>query len=649
MANKHKLSFAFIRSASAGKYSDGAGLWLHKRDDGGSQWFLRISIGGKRREMGLGGYPEISIKQAREDAETFRSAAHNGIDPIQHRDQQKRELLNSNNTLEKISYEAFEARKAELKEELPKVLVAILAKEKEEELPLYLDCIQNLNYSKSRIFIYIRTNNNTDQTETILNQWVAKNKHLYAGIEFDAEPVEQKVELYKPHEWNRERFKVLSKIREESLVKAIEQNCDFYFTSDVDNFIIPQTLCDLVNLNLPIVAPLLKTMVPGARYSNFHEKISSDGYFKDSQNYNIILNQILVGIIEVPVVHCTYLIRSDLIPKLTYSDSSNRHEYVIFSNSARKEKIPQYIDNRKLYGYIYFSDGALNHPSANLEKVQQGIKKMSSKDTQNNINNPTFNIHKSLSGSAQGADLKSSIPLVVASHERSGTHCLMNTIALCTDYNSQCWDFDPQSMGDLIDFNSGDSLREFFTGLEKNKYDSKRIVKSHFGAVKMEDTLASNTKIIYIYRDPISVFISFWKFLSHFQDHGTVTVSPAELCLAKPSGWSTIYNDQFYENYFDRWLYHVAGWLKLAETSRNVTCISYAELLRNTKQTLVYSLDELSIPYNKIPILAEKNHIHGKNMTLSCQERENVQALINEKLETQSLIKAEGEHFLLNY
>jgi hypothetical protein len=395
MDSKHKLSSEFIRSASAGKYSDGAGLWLYKRDDGGSQWFLRISIGGKRQEMSLGGYPEISIKQAREDAETFRSAALNGIDPIQHREQQKRELLNSNNTLEKISYEAFEARKAELKkEELPKVLVAILAKEKEDELPLYLDCIQNLNYSKSRIFIYIRTNNNTDQTEVILNEWVAKNRHLYAGIEFDGEPVEQKVEIYKSHEWNPKRFKVLSKIREESLLKAIEQNCDFYFTADVDNFIIPQTLCDLVNLNLPIVAPLLKTMVPRARYSNFHEKISSNGYFKDSENYDNILNQILVGIIEVPVVHCTYLIRSDLIPKLTYSDSSNRHEYVIFSDAARKEKIPQYIDNRKLYGYIYFSYGPLYHPSANLEKAQQGIKIISSKDTQNNINNPTFNIHK---------------------------------------------------------------------------------------------------------------------------------------------------------------------------------------------------------------------------------------------------------------
>jgi len=62
----------------------------------------------------------------------------------------------------------------------------------------------------------------------------------------------------------------------------------------------------------------------------------------------------------------------------------------------------------------------------------------------------------------------------------------------------------------------------------------------------------------------------------------------------------------YQSSYFDRWLYHVAGWLKLAETSRNVTCISYAERLRNTKQTLVYSLDALSIPYNKIPILSEK-------------------------------------------
>jgi len=37
----------------------------------------------------------------------------------------------------------------------------------------------------------------------------------------------------------------------------------------------------------------------------------------------------------------------------------------------------------------------------------------------------------------------------------------------------------------------------------------------------------------------------------------------------------------------------------------------------------------------------------GKNITLSCQERENVQDLINEKLETQSSLKLKVNIFFL--
>ena len=77
MASKHRLTFAFLRTAAAGKYNDGAGLWLNKRNDGGAQWFLRVSINGKRREMGLGGYPDVSIKSAREIAERWRPEARN--------------------------------------------------------------------------------------------------------------------------------------------------------------------------------------------------------------------------------------------------------------------------------------------------------------------------------------------------------------------------------------------------------------------------------------------------------------------------------------------------------------------------------------------------------------------------------------------
>ncbi len=59
----NKLTAAKVKNAAPGKYSDGGGLWLHKRPDGGAQWFLRVNIHGRRREMGLGGLLHVSLKE----------------------------------------------------------------------------------------------------------------------------------------------------------------------------------------------------------------------------------------------------------------------------------------------------------------------------------------------------------------------------------------------------------------------------------------------------------------------------------------------------------------------------------------------------------------------------------------------------------
>jgi hypothetical protein len=81
----NKLSAAMVRAASPGKYSDGGGLWLHKREDGGAQWFLRATVHGRRREMGLGSLHNVSLKEAREEAERWRRFARKGVDPIKER------------------------------------------------------------------------------------------------------------------------------------------------------------------------------------------------------------------------------------------------------------------------------------------------------------------------------------------------------------------------------------------------------------------------------------------------------------------------------------------------------------------------------------------------------------------------------------
>nr|WP_210340037.1 site-specific integrase [Brucella melitensis] len=98
-----------------GKHNDGAGLWLHKRPDGGGQWILRVTIHGRRREMGLGSALEVSLKEAREAAEKWRAMVRSNIDPIKERERQKREAARNLHLLKDVAIDAFESRKAELK------------------------------------------------------------------------------------------------------------------------------------------------------------------------------------------------------------------------------------------------------------------------------------------------------------------------------------------------------------------------------------------------------------------------------------------------------------------------------------------------------------------------------------------------------
>ena len=111
----NRLTVKQIERAVPGKLPDGGGLWLHKREDSGAQWFLRVTIYGRRREMGLGPYPPVSLAEARRAAEGARALVRAGVDPIKDRDRQRREAVRNLHILADVAQDAFEARKAELK------------------------------------------------------------------------------------------------------------------------------------------------------------------------------------------------------------------------------------------------------------------------------------------------------------------------------------------------------------------------------------------------------------------------------------------------------------------------------------------------------------------------------------------------------
>lgn len=234
------------------------------------------------------------------------------------------------------------------------VTVAILAKDKEATLPIYLKGLESQTWPRDKTYLYVRTNNNTDNTVKILRDWLDKEGNTYAGVHFDDSDVPERVQDFKGHEWNALRFKVLGKVRQDS-VNWAKDHRSHYFVVDCDNFIAPDTLETLMSVNLPVVAPLLRG-ADTSLYTNYHAAIDPNGYCGVSPFHASIMNSQVKGLIELPVVHCTYLIRHDVLDKIVYDDGSGRYEYVIFSDNLRKKNIPQYIDNRKLYGRITFAN-----------------------------------------------------------------------------------------------------------------------------------------------------------------------------------------------------------------------------------------------------------------------------------------------------
>jgi integrase len=115
MRAKNRLTATFMKAPTVGKHCDGAGLWLVVRDDGGAQWVLRVTVHGRRREMGLGGYPALGLAQARKLAGRWRDVAAAGRDPIKEREAEERAARREDISLAVITEDAFEARKAELK------------------------------------------------------------------------------------------------------------------------------------------------------------------------------------------------------------------------------------------------------------------------------------------------------------------------------------------------------------------------------------------------------------------------------------------------------------------------------------------------------------------------------------------------------
>jgi Sulfotransferase domain len=153
------------------------------------------------------------------------------------------------------------------------------------------------------------------------------------------------------------------------------------------------------------------------------------------------------------------------------------------------------------------------------------------------------------------------LPVMVVSHERSGTHFLMNAIASCFGYVSQPWlDIDRNQFN--INYYHAQSLKTLIVKIAALR--SANIMKCHhefefFSPIV--DAFAGKLHVFYIYRNPADVMASYWRFLRtwHWAE-GPKMDTALDFATAQPMGRVMRYQFRQYGSMLDRWANHVGGW-----------------------------------------------------------------------------------------
>ena len=77
----HRLSARGLDKLPPGRHGDGHGLMLYVKPSGTRSWVQRLIIQGERVDLGIGGYPLVGLREARERAFANRQIARRGDDP----------------------------------------------------------------------------------------------------------------------------------------------------------------------------------------------------------------------------------------------------------------------------------------------------------------------------------------------------------------------------------------------------------------------------------------------------------------------------------------------------------------------------------------------------------------------------------------
>jgi hypothetical protein len=167
--------------------------------------------------------------------------------------------------------------------------------------------------------------------------------------------------------------------------------------------------------------------------------------------------------------------------------------------------------------------------------------------------------------------------ILVASHERSGTHFLINAIAANFGYDTAQIDLDLSTGFSLKDPEAAHASLAQYRGRRL-----PRIFKSHHGYPLLRhlaQDLLEEFHLFYIVRDGRDVMTSFWRYLNSLAPGwGPRSESVGDFMRATPAGGIMQYQHRRSPTMLQRWIDNTASW---SATDLPVAIITYEGLHRD--------------------------------------------------------------------
>lgn len=184
----------------------------------------------------------------------------------------------------------------------------------------------------------------------------------------------------------------------------------------------------------------------------------------------------------------------------------------------------------------------------------------------------------------------------MVSHERSGTHFMMNALAESAGYISNPWiNLDYQTG---LNLHAPRVVAEVFA-----KYAAKpalNLVKSHHQLAFFEPVLEGILKdfrIVYVVRHPSGLMPSLWRYLNAWAwDEGPKCATPSELIRQEPSGAMLRYQKRQVPHMVARWREHAGPWVRQAGLSPGIAVVRYEDLDARFEETMASLMRKLGLP-----------------------------------------------------